>query len=456
VIERIEHHGVLISDCTIAGEGRSAGAVPAHPNGIQVSRDRWLLLYATRRFRGVDDDCSVVYQLRRDGPVGPVLKEGLLARSVDDWDALGDGRISVRQHGHPVAFGVPRGAWIGGRPAPHANLFVAKWRRVARLYDRQRNLVVHQKEVPDLRRATQAVEWVQFRLNDAEDDVEILDPVRVLRQKGYEAGPAFCSAPGVGAMNQSFTQAMPFNADATEWVDANHFDQRRVAALKYRYNPGAHRYEWVETGPFMNGPEEVLTEASLVRAGDKWIIGARTERGVGAAWVATADPFDAMPPITYAAEPICTGPFTAYTCPDGVLRSFGGDARNSPYGRSRDPLYCWDVDPRTFRASNRRVVFDTVAAGLPFRAEATPIADMCKLLPHQGRTQYAVHRVRVRAIDHPYVPVLLDDAERANSAIYHAALTYDREYPGPWSFENLTPASPGLGSPSPRSGEGGR
>jgi hypothetical protein len=30
--------------------------------------------------------------------------------------------------------------------------------------------------------------------------------------------------------------------------------------------------------------------------------------------------------------------------------------------------------------------------------------------------------------------VLLDEQERAHSAIYHAELTYDREYPNPWTF----------------------
>ena len=95
------------------GEGRATGAVPAHPNGIRVGRERWLVLYATRCFRGVDDDFSICWQLRRGAPVGEVVREGILARSADDWDALGDGRRWVRQHGHPVAFGVPKGALIG-------------------------------------------------------------------------------------------------------------------------------------------------------------------------------------------------------------------------------------------------------------------------------------------------------------------------------------------------------
>src|SRR5687767_5372932 len=118
-IERIEHKGMLIADSTVAGERRADGSVPAHPNGIRVSRTRWLILYATRSFRGVDDDRSILWQLRDRSPAGPLLSEGPFATSVNDWDPLGDGRPCVKQHGHPVAFGVPKGALIGGQPAPH-------------------------------------------------------------------------------------------------------------------------------------------------------------------------------------------------------------------------------------------------------------------------------------------------------------------------------------------------
>ena len=75
---------------------------------------------------GVDDDRSIVYQLRSGAPDGPVVKEGFLARSINDWEPLGDGKKYVRQFGHPVAFGVPKGALIGGKPAAHGNVFVAK------------------------------------------------------------------------------------------------------------------------------------------------------------------------------------------------------------------------------------------------------------------------------------------------------------------------------------------
>ena len=68
-------------------------------------------------------------------------------------------------------------------------------------------------------------------------------------------------------MNQSFVQAVPLDAACTEWADVNHFDQRRVAALRYRYDPARHRYDWVETGPFVGGPELTLTEAGLAPAG---------------------------------------------------------------------------------------------------------------------------------------------------------------------------------------------
>ena len=93
MLRRIEPCGVLIADSTVAGETRRDGVVPARPNGIRISRARWLLLYATRSFRGVDDDRSIFWQLRAASPVGRVVREGLFARSVDDRDPLGDGGI---------------------------------------------------------------------------------------------------------------------------------------------------------------------------------------------------------------------------------------------------------------------------------------------------------------------------------------------------------------------------
>jgi hypothetical protein len=445
-IKALVHQGVLIGDSTLPGETRADGSVPAHPNGIRVSRTRWLILYATRSFRGVDDDRSILWQLRDGAATGRVLKEGVFARSVNDWDPLGDGRACVKQHGHPVAFGVPKGAAMNGRPAPHANLFVAKWRRVARRIDPATGEVLHARTEPQLRDQTLGVEWVQFRLNVAEDDLEILEPPQTLRQRGFEEGPRFTGAPGVTLMNQSFVQAVPFNADATEWADANHFDHRQVAVLKYRYDLTRHRYDWVETGPLMGpvpGPNGHLSliEASLApvdrpgSAGGSWIISARTEGRAGPAWVRADDPFTYLPSPVIGDSPLSSSPSTLYLCPDGQLRIFGGDPRLSPYGRPRDPLYCWDVNPLTFAVVNPRVVLDTVQAGLPLRAEAIPVADMCKLLPHQGgATQDIVHRLRVRAIDRPYVDVVMNEAERDATAIYHAQVTYDRPYPDPWEW----------------------
>ena len=128
-------------------------------NGIQVSRDRWLIVYATRRFRGNDDDASIVFQVRKDAPDGDLIKEGMLVPSHDEWDPLGDGSRHVKQHGHPVAFGVPRGARIAGKPAPSANVFVLKWRQVARVLDHERNYLENEIAHPELRARTHTVEW---------------------------------------------------------------------------------------------------------------------------------------------------------------------------------------------------------------------------------------------------------------------------------------------------------
>ena len=113
--------------------------------------------------------------------------------------------------------------------------------------------------------ATQDVEWVQFRLNDREDDVEILQPVRKLRPKGEDKLPA-------ATMNQSFCQPVAYNQEASEWAVCNHFDQARLAVLKFRFDRETRRYDWVETSPFFTAAKASLTEASLARLGKAWLI----------------------------------------------------------------------------------------------------------------------------------------------------------------------------------------
>ena len=246
---RIEHNGVLIRDCSLPGESRRDDCVPAHPNGIPVSRDKWLLIYATRKFRGVDDDASIVYQLRAGAPDGKLIREGMISQSIDTWDAFGDGKeMFIRQHGHPVAFGVPKGALIQGKPASNDNVFAVKWRVTAKVLDRQNDALMRTARDRDVSERTQAVEWMQCRLNRAEDDIEILQPRMALRQKGFESGEAFCSLPDSGKINETFVQAVPASQNFSEWADTCHFGQGKVAALKYRFNVKRGLYEWVRDG----------------------------------------------------------------------------------------------------------------------------------------------------------------------------------------------------------------
>ena len=412
--------------------------MPAHANGIQVSRDRWLLVYATRGFRGVDDDLSIVYQLRSDGFDGLVIKEGILARSINDWDPFEDGGHYVRQHGHPSAFGVPKGALMGGAAAANANVFAVMWRRVARVLDPEGGYLLVPRKHRDLTARTQAVEWMQFRLNDAQDDIEILQPAKELRQKGFETGEQFCAA-DVQCMNASYVQAVPFDKGCAEWVQVHHFDGMLVAACKFRFDAERGLYDWVETGRAI-GPG--LFEGSIARFRGGWVIAARPRAGEsGPAWVRCADPFAEQFEVANGAEPAqqARTPMSVYTGPDGTLRLLTGDVNASPYGLNRNPLYLWDVDPdRGFKLSNRRPVFDALEAGV-LRPESRPMVDMGKMLPHAGgAAQVLAHRVQCEGwlandpdsrVSRKLTPQQMDA-----TGIHYAKVNYAEDYPSPWSF----------------------
>ena len=448
----LRHEGLLVSECTLPGETHDDDVYAAHPNGIRASRDRWLITYSTRGMDGWDSDRSAVYQLRRNAPDGPVIKEGMLDAGIYDWDPLGDGNLCFKQHGHPAAFGVPKGALMHGETAPHANLFVIKWRVVGLAIDPQSGRIFGD-DVLD--QTTQDVEWMQIQLNEAEDDVEVVAPPASMRQKGYESeSGSRTEARDATWMNATFVQAVPFNDDCTEWADCNHFSPHGVAAFRYRYNPQRHLYEWVQTGPYLFESSEgrCMFEASLARWRDEWIIGARIfDQGCsqGMAWLRTDDPFAPGGTPVITDTPACNAPRCAYTCADGVLRLFTGDPTASPYGDNADPLYCWDIDPdQDFAATNRQVILDLREAGI---VAGRPKLDMCKLLTPLGNSQTIIYRVAPRfpipagtAGDPAHAWRELDQRKDFNSGftpeeknsfgIYHSKLVYSRKVPSPWRF----------------------
>lgn len=443
---------LLIEDCSLAGERKADGVYPAHPSGLLVSRNRWLILYATRALRGHDDDHSIVYQLRADAVDGPVLKEGMIDRGVDDWDVKGDGHKVVRRARHPMAFGVPQGALIDGRPAPHANVFAVQWCTEAGGELDPATGNVHYD--PKLANGSHTVWMCQFRLNRAQDDIEIVQSPRPLRQKGYESGPAFCSAASAKIMIQSLVPPVAFNAARTEWAGVNDLGDAGISALRFRFNAESGLYEWVETGPgVLENERYAFSEGSLVQLDQGWLVGIRARRKNAAppdwaggtardrgdtAWLRTAHPFREMPAPVVVQDPNRQGPMTVYRCADGVVRLFSGDFTNSPYGQRRDPLYVWDVNPADFTVSNRRVVYDSVKAGA-FPADATPRSTcFAYLYAHTGGdTQVVANRVmvfRYRAGVEAGSPAITPEQFRS-FGIACGKIRYDRDYPPTWRFE---------------------
>ena len=112
-------------------------------------------------------------------------------------------------------------------------------------------------------------------MNAREDDIEVLQPPRKMRQAGYEQGSAFCSEEKAGFAIAGLVSPVPFKGDFTEWATTMQFGTG-IAALKFRFNPRAGLYEWVETGPSRVGNEEfVLSEPTMARVDGAWLIAVR-------------------------------------------------------------------------------------------------------------------------------------------------------------------------------------
>lgn len=435
MIESITHCGELFHDCAIPGETRADGVYPGNCNGTQVSRDRFLFVHSTRGFRGVDNDRSVAYQLRRDSYTGPVITEGILAHNVDDWDVQGDGILHNRVFGHPVVFGVPKGAIIDGGPAPNANVFVIKFRCNPRQVDDQGFLVSVPGTPPEFYGATH-VRWIQVRLNNAEDDIEIIQPMQEFRTadgRGYRD----VLGEDIAAFTQALPSPAPVTPAATQWADCAYFEQgclgydagkKRMAIILQTWNGDTGRYEWTDTGPIF-GPG---FEGCLVPYGNDWAISVRTADGPTVPWYRFKNLLAEPEGPFRQDQPRIVGPRSAYCCADGVIRLFTSPIDEDP--GTRNPLRVWDIDPDDgFKMTREYLVCDVRKETI---LDELPHAEHAKLMPHTGGdTQILIHRIRNRYTLNPRLHArTITPEEMEVCGTYYARIKYDREYPGVWSF----------------------
>lgn len=437
MLTNIRYEGPLITDTSIVGQRKCDGIIPAHGSGaIRLSRDRWAIFISTLDIGGWDAVHSIVYQVRAGSPGGPVLREGLLMAAESNW------RPGLRKcYGMPMAFGVPKGA-----PRRNANVFALQAYRRA-MPEREGMLVPRgMHDEPGSRDKQRArdylrIEWLQFRLNDAEDDIEVIQPVRTLMQVGFDSEDHFCDLGPGCYMNHAMTPPVATDATCETWCEVATFafdeasgrhGHGAVSPIEYRWNPRCGLYEWSRVGSLHLIPGRAIGETSISRWEDAWVVAARSNCVDGStAWYRTDDLFAGL------GEPVLRdgtwGPRHSYRCADGALRLFCNDQNLSPYGHKRNPLYCIEVDPVTFDYAPPRVVFDAQAADLPL---VEPFLDMSKLCAPQANEQKLVFRLIARSqttgpgSDAP-APT---DEEMNIAGIHYATLEYDNAAEA-WEFD---------------------
>jgi len=456
MIRTVNPCGMYLSDTALEGERRVDDVYPAHPNGIPISHNRWLIVFATRGYRGIDDERSIHYRICDGSPVGRVIKKGVLTRSFNEWDPFGDGTSCFKHHGSPVAFGVPKDAIINGKPAPNANRFVVKWYRCGRVVvndpeygpiipdipgpvrARYPEVAAHEQE---LMNRTIGVEWMQLKLNEAEDDIEVLMQPQLMRlPENGEASP----------MNHAFTTPVPLESSCEQWVHV-HSGNAVIYPIKLAYNARRGLYEWRDCGPTIEHPTHGFGEVSVAPYKGRWVLAIRTlakdRSNRGMVWVQTDDPVT-LPDPQYTWELADAGtaawtstPLSLYRGPDDTLLLLRGDRAVSGRSSHRDPLYLFEIDPDDdFRRLSNHTIFDGFDVLGPEERRNDQrsglIADMGKLLPHMGgRSQWIVHRVRpsARTIPSPNGEAVTQ-TEKQCAGIYHAEVIYDHEPSAMWTF----------------------
>jgi hypothetical protein len=442
----LKYRGKLVHDLTVGGETRVDGFYPRHVNALQLRHDRFLLLITSGGWRVVDDNRSLIYQIRADTYDGPIIQEGFITQGADDWEILGDGRQFRRETISPNGFGVPSGAVIDGNVPVHAGLFVIMWRRRARATKSDAGW----QELDD---KTAIVEWTQVRLNTAGNELEVIQPAQPLRQCGYDNGYVINERIDMRRVECGMAQPVPMDNSGMRWIssayvvvhDTEHSvislstePPLAVAHLEFTFDANRGLYQWTRTGP---ASVRGLWEPSPIRWRNEWLMSARRERnapGKGIAWLRTSDPFNEICEPTYVTVP-SRGLQTSFLCADGRVRIFANDSRIRPgWPGVRNPLYMWEVDPDNgFSCGDPEVLFDAVDWKMSIRNEAGAVVDQAKVFPHAGGSrQMVVHRVRTFAIDQvEHAGITPNDAERDAHGLYYSELIYDQDYPGLWQFK---------------------
>lgn len=433
---RFFYKGILMSDTTIPGEQKKDNAQPSNATCWQLSKNRFIWIYVITTFQGADSVRAIAYQVRKDTPDGKLLNEAVMSAAAENWDAFNNGELFFKQQGHGKVFGVPKGAVDEkGQLLPSNNVFCAIWYQVPRPIDRKtgRLLLIKDPKAVNAQAQHEAhtrLGSIQFRLNDAEDNIEFLTPLTVLSQKGYETGEVFCSlGKEVTGVNHWYTPLKPYNDSYTQWVDVRHFYPRGIAPIMMEFNPNTRLYEWVKTGSLNVLEKGAMIEAFINKVSDEWIIGARGFKegaGTETIWYKTRNLFGGLgKPFLTPSPGAPHANRSAYLCGDGVLRIFGGNLATSPFQWSRNPQYCWDVDPSTFALSNCKTVLSTDDIGMT--ASRSVKFRTFLSTPFQNR-QIVTITVSKELVGRP------TEQEMATFGVHYWYVTYDRDIKDYWQF----------------------
>ncbi|MAE63214.1 MAG: hypothetical protein CMJ18_02980 [Phycisphaeraceae bacterium] len=427
MIRQVNYNGVLIPESVVDGEGTADGMTPNYAQGMQVSRDRWLILFDTADRRGRDCWRAVFYQVRDGAPDGPVLNEKLLV-ARDRLAVSADGTELFRANGQPAVFGVPKGAFIDGRVPEHANVFAITWHGCAIQRRDGWSRGATDEDGWDASLLEPYHEIVHARLNEAEDDIEIIEPRRRMQP-----------ADGTVVPGHGWAQPIPDDAACTRWLDS--FSGRPppdpcslIGAIAHEWDRRLGTYQWVRTGPFVEvRPKLQVSETNLVKLGaDDYVLAARSfNKGGHTYWFRTADPFAGWGEYTEAPDTV--GQRYAFRCADGQLRVFLNRQDMTPYGDRRNPLYCFDVSPDDFQYTHRRSVMDSRQLGLPL---PEPFLDHVHLYEPVGNRQLmSVRTITCRQVWHGDDKVMPSDQEMDTAGIHYVEIVYDRDCPPRWRFD---------------------
>ena len=262
--------GPFITESDITGEKKADFATPNYATGMEVSKDRWLIIYDTVDARGCDFWRGIFCQIRAHQPDGEIINSGIIAPLETHHRPFGENYPCRKGYGNANILGCS----LQNENSPAAGVFAISYNSRTELWY-QGTLVQYSPDACIWPQDVRAEDWKQaiaeigglrmikhYRFNPAKDDIDLIEgPVP---SPGRQDDNIHHDLQGI----VNWGNPVALNDDATAWFEVvrDPAIDSCLQTFRYDFDESSQTFRLTQKGNQKNeNPEFIVGEPSLVR-----------------------------------------------------------------------------------------------------------------------------------------------------------------------------------------------